>query len=166
MGTLFFEDIQVGHRSSSGPYEVSREEILEFGNRFDPQPFHVDPEAARDSLFGGLVASGCHVFCIRSWLTSHQEDAPALVAGLGLENMQLPNPVRPGDRLRLEVECIGSRVSQKRPDTGVLRMRNTILNQDDAPVMTLVAALLVRRRPEDAARSDTIDANDGGRSRR
>lgn len=146
MATLCFEDYEVGDLSRAGPYVVEEGEILEFGRRFDPQPFHCDPLAARDSVFGGLVASGCHLFCIRSKLVNGQRDLPALVAGLGLEKMSLPNPVRPGDALTLEVECIERRASRSRPAAGILRLRNTIVNQDDLPVLEMVAVLMVRRR--------------------
>jgi acyl dehydratase len=146
MADLCFEDIEVGGTNSVGEYAVTEEEILEFGRRFDPRPFHSDPEAAKTSAFGGLVASGCHVFCIRSWLSSRLDPKPALVAGLGLENMDLPTPVRPGDRLSLRVEFLDKRRSSSRPDRGVVRMRNTLVNQRGEPVMTLVAKLLVACR--------------------
>ena len=146
LATLYFEDYAVGQRSRSGPYVVEEAEILEFGRRFDPQPFHCDPVAARDSVFGGLVASGCHLFCIRSSLVNQQRDVPALVAGLGLEKMELPNPVRPGDALSLTVECIECRESQSRPAAGILRLRNRIENQDGLLVMEMVAVLMVERQ--------------------
>ena len=147
MGDLFFEDIEVGATARVGEYEVTEAEILEFGRRFDPRPFHVDARAAEASEFGALVASGCHVFCIRSWLSSHLSPRPALVAGLGLESLDLPAPVRAGDRLSMRVEYLEKRLSRSRPDRGVVRMRNTIVNQRDEPVMTLVAKLLVPMRP-------------------
>ena len=146
MRTLHFEDYRVGHRASAGPYLVREEEIVEFGRRFDPRPFHVDPVAARGSVFGGLVASGCHVFCIRSWLSNQLPDQPALLAGLGLESLALPNPVRPGDRLFLDVECTGTRPSASRPGAGVVTLENVVRNQDGAPVMRLVALMLVGGR--------------------
>lgn len=143
MGELYFEEIEVGGGAEVGEYLVREEELLELAGRFDPRPFHTDPVAAAASPFGGLVASGCHVFCIRSWLSHRLDPRPALLAGLGLESMDLPNPVRPGDRLRLRVEYLDKRLSQSRRDRGVVRMANTILNQRDEPVMTLVAKLLV-----------------------
>jgi len=146
MTDLYFEDIEVGSTSRAGEYAVTEAEVLEFGRRFDPRPFHSDPLAAASSAFGGLVASGCHVFCIRSWLASRLEPRPALVAGLGLESMDLPNPVRPGDRLSLHVEVLDKRRSTSRPDRGIVRMRNTIVNQGGEPVMTLVAKLMVHCR--------------------
>jgi len=146
MAELCFEDIEVGSTSSVGEYAVTEAEILEFGRRFDPRPFHSDPAAAAASVFGGLVASGCHVFCIRSWLSSRLDPRPSLVAGLGLEAMDLPTPVRPGDRLSLRVEVLDKRRSSSRPDLGIVRMRNTLVNQRGEPVMTLVAKLLVSCR--------------------
>ena len=147
MRELYFEDIEIGGSARVGPYEVSEAEIVELGRRFDARPFHVDPVAAAASPFGGLVASGCHVFCIRSWLSSHLEPRPALVAGLGLETLDLPTPVRPGDRISMEVVYLEKRLSRSRPDRGVVRMRNTLVNQRGEPVMTLVAKLLVPVRP-------------------
>ena len=147
MGDLFFEDIEVGATARVGEYEVTEAEILEFGRRFDPRPFHTDAGAAEASEFGALVASGCHVFCIRSWLSSHLSPRPALIAGLGLEALDLPAPVRAGDRLSMRVEYLEKRLSRSRPDRGIVRMRNTIVNQRDEPVMTLVAKLLVPVRP-------------------
>lgn len=146
MTDLCFEEIEVGSTSRVGEYAVTEQEVLEFGRRFDPRPFHSDPVAAASSAFGGLVASGCHVFCIRSWLASRLEPKPALVAGLGLESMDLPSPVRPGDRLALHVEVLDKRRSSSRPDRGIVRMRNTLVNQRGEPVMTLVAKLLVSCR--------------------
>jgi len=147
MGDLFFEDIEVGATARVGEYEVTEAEILEFGRRFDPRPFHTDARGAEASEFGALVASGCHVFCIRSWLSSHLSPRPALIAGLGLEALDLPAPVRAGDRLSMCVEYLEKRLSRSRPDRGIVRMRNTIVNQRDEPVMTLVAKLLVPVRP-------------------
>ena len=147
MGDLFFEDIEVGATARVGEYEVTEAEILEFGRRFDPRPFHTDARGAEASEFGALVASGCHVFCIRSWLSSRLSPRPALIAGLGLEALDLPAPVRAGDRLSMRVEYLEKRLSRSRPDRGIVRMRNTIVNQRDEPVMTLVAKLLVPVRP-------------------
>ena len=147
MQELFFEDIEIGATARVGEYEVTEAEILEFGRRFDPRPFHTDPHAAKDSRFGALVASGCHVFCVRSWLSSRLSPRPALLAGLGLETLDLPTPVHAGDRLSMRVEYLEKRLSRSRPDRGIVRMRNTVVNQRDEPVMTLVAKILVPVRP-------------------
>ena len=147
MATLHFEDYAVGYAARSGPYLVREEEVVEFGERFDPRPFHVDAEAAKGSAFGGLVASGCHVFCIRSWLSNRLPDQPLLLAGLGSERLDLPTPVRPGDQLSLEVECVDCRPSESRPGAGIVKMRNVVSNQRGEPVMTLDAVMLVGPPP-------------------
>ena len=147
--SLYFEDYELGWESSGGDYLVREDEIREMGERFDPHSFHTDPEAARTSAFGGLVASGAHVFCIRQRLTHEHAAKPALVAGLGAEELDLPNPVRPGDRLTLELECVGRRESRSRADRGLVRLRSTLVNQRGEPVLTMIAKLLVWRRPAD-----------------
>lgn len=143
MATLYFEDYEVGYTAHAGPYRVREEEVIEFGERFDPRPFHVDPVAAQDSIFGGLVASGSHVFCIRSWLSNQLPDQPAVLAGLGSEKLDLPAPVRPGDELSLVVECVDCRPSKSRPGTGIVKMRNDVTNQRGETVLGLVTLMLV-----------------------
>ena len=143
---FYLEDYEPGWSAQSPDYLVSEEEILEFGRRFDPRPFHTDPAAAADSHFGGLVAPGCLVFCIRSWLVAKLPVQAALVAGLGVEALDLPNPVRPGDRLVLRVECLDCRASRSRPDRGIVRLHNVINNQRGDPVLTMVAKVMVERR--------------------
>jgi len=140
------EDYEPGWSSQSPDYLVREEEILEFGRRFDPRPIHTDPEAAARSHFGGLVAPGCLVFCIRSSLAAQLPVQPALVAGLGVEALDLPLPVRPGDRLRLRVECLDRRVSRSRTDRGIVRIRNVMENQRGDSVLTMVSKLMVERR--------------------
>jgi acyl dehydratase len=143
---LYFEDYTPGWSSEGGDYEMREDEIREFGERFDPQPFHTDPEAAKRSHFGGLVACGPHVFCVRSALMNQQSTRPALVAGLGCEQLDLVNPVRPGDRLTLRIECLETRASRSRPDQGIVRLRNVVENQRREPVLTMIAKMLVKRR--------------------
>lgn len=147
METAYFEDMTEDFVARAGGYLVTEAEILEFGRRFDPQPFHTDPVAAKGSIFGGLVAPGTLVVCARSWLVNHLDRCPAYSAGLGVENMNLLNPVRPGDTLRLEVRVLSARPSQSRPDHGVVTCKNLIFNQRDELVMELTPKMLVRRRP-------------------
>ena len=148
MRTLYFEDYTPEWSASGGAYLVTEQELLEMGERFDPRPFHTDPEAARESHFGGLIASGAHIFCIRTRLVHELQEGPALLAGLGLEEMDLPNPVRPGDELSLNQVCIEARPSRSRPDRGIVTLRNTLSNQRGEPVLTMVAKMLVERRSE------------------
>ena len=146
----FYEDLEIGWTARVGRYVMSESEIVEFGTRWDPRPFHVDAEQGRQSHFGGLVASGTHVFCVRSWLSNRLDPPIALVAGLGLDRMEILAPVRPGDELELALECVGRRRSRSRPERGILQIRNTILNQREEAVMRLTAELMVEVREANA----------------
>jgi len=143
----YFEDLTPDFVAYASGYLVTEDEILEFGRRFDPQPFHTDPIAAKDSVFGGLVAPGTLVVCARSWLVNQLDRCPAYSAGLGVENMNLLKPVRPGDTLRLEVRVLSARPSESRPDHGVVTCKNLIFNQRDEVVMELTPKMLVKCRP-------------------
>jgi len=147
LATLYFEDFTVGTTRSYGGYQVSKEEIIEFARRWDPQSFHVDEASALASVFGGLTASACHTFAISSVLTSRHPDVIKNVAALGFEEMRFPNPVRPGDRLSFASECIDRRESHSRPDVGIVTMRSTLANQDGRPVLTMKTSFMVAKRP-------------------
>ena len=144
---LYFEDYTNDFERAGGRYEVSQEEILEFGRRFDPQPMHTDPKAAVDGPFGGLVAPGSLTFAIRNALYNQLPVRPALVAGLGLERMDLPNPVRPGDILSIRIAVTDSRRSKSKPDTGIVTMQQTVENQSGETVLSMISKMIVRARP-------------------
>ena len=156
--TLYFEDYAVGFELKGGAYRVSEEEILEFGGRFDKQPIHNDPEAAARSHFGGLVAPGCLTFCIRTALGHQLPFRPALVAGLGVEKMDLSKPVRPGDVLSIRMLVTDRRVSSSRPDRGIVTMDQAVLNQEGEVVLSMISRMLIELR------GDRGDAS-GGQSR-
>jgi acyl dehydratase len=143
----YLEDLKVGDRFQSGPYEVTEAAIIEFGREFDPQPFHLDPGAAQRTIFRGLVASGWHTAAItmRLLVTCGLNLAGGAV-GLGADELRWPRPVRPGDILRLEIEIVEVRPSRSKPDRGTIRIRYATRNQNDEPVMTLTATALVPRR--------------------
>ena len=143
---LYFEDYVADLSLEGGAYHVSREEILEFGRRFDPQPLHTDEEAAAAGPFGGLIAPGCLTFAIRNALYNQLPVRPVLVAGLGLERLDLSQPVRPGDVLSIRVEVEETRRSKSRPDTGIVTTRQSVLNQSDEVVLSMVAKMIVRSR--------------------
>lgn len=160
--TLYFEDYVVGLEMKGGSYPVREEEILEFGRRFDKQPIHNDPEAAARSHFGGLVAPGCLTFCIRTALGNQMPFRPALVAGLGVEKMDLSKPVRAGDVLSLRMRVTDRRVSSSRPDRGIITMEHAVLNQRDEAVLSMVSRMMVEvrgdaREPEPGV----VDGNSG-----
>jgi acyl dehydratase len=145
---FYFEDYAPDWKLEGGTYHVTEAEILEFGRRFDPQPFHVDPEAAQKGPFGGLIAPGCLTFSIRQALYNQLPVRPVLVAGLGLETMDLPTPVRPGDMLHLVVEVAETRRSRSRPDRGIVATRQSVINQNGETVLTMIAKMIVRARSE------------------
>jgi acyl dehydratase len=144
---LYFEDLAVGQKFFSAARLVDAAEIVEFAAKYDPQPFHVDPEAAKTSLFGGLAASGWHSAAMMMRLVVDSEFRPAGgIIGGGGELLWL-KPVRPGDELRVECEIVELRVSRSRPTRGVVTVRNTMFNQRAEPVQTFTPTLLVERRP-------------------
>lgn len=147
-GLLYLEDLTVGRIFRSGAVTLDLASIRAFAAEFDPQPFHLDEQAAGASVFGGLVASGWHTAALtmRLLVEGELKVAGGLV-GAGIEGLRWPRPVRPGDVLRVESEVLDARPSGSRPDRGVVRVRSTTLNQDGLPVMEQVATLIVPRRP-------------------
>jgi acyl dehydratase len=150
---MYLEDLSVGQVFHSGSVTVELERLKEFAGEFDPQPFHLDEAAAGHSLFGRLVASGWHTAALsmRLMVDSDFKVAGGLI-GIGVEAIQWPRPVYPGDVLRVESEVLETRPSQSNPDRGIVRIRNTTLNQDGQPVMIQTASLVVPRRPAPQAK--------------
>jgi acyl dehydratase len=143
---LYFDDIEVGYRSHVGSYFLSREEIIEVAQRWDPQPFHIDERAAKASVFGGLVASSLHLFAICTRLFYDHADAIQIMAMLSKDAVQLPNPARPGDTLRYDTRCIARRESQSKTDRGVITLQDVLANQHGEPVLTQQVSLMVWKR--------------------
>ncbi len=147
MAKRYFEDYAVGDTVEAGGYRVTSEEIVEFARRYDPVPVHVDEAAARDSMFGGLVASGIHTIAVWNRLRKDAEDGLVMLAGLGIDELRYPHPVRPDDVPSMRSEVIEISPSARKPDRAVMRFRQTVTNQDGVEVMTAVLALLVAGRP-------------------
>ena len=143
---LYFEDYEPGFELQGGRYLVTEEEILEFGRRFDPQPIHNDPEAAAKSRFGGLIAPGCLTFAIRNALGNQLPGRPALIAGLGVERMDLTTPVRPDDVLSIRMTVIERRLSKSKPDAGIITMKHAVENQKGEVVLEMTSRMMVRVR--------------------
>jgi acyl dehydratase len=148
MTLLYLEDLAVGQKFGSGKAVVEAGRIKSFAGEFDPQPFHLDAVAARATLFGDLAASGWHTAALTMRLIVDGDFKPAGgIIGAGVEELRWPRPVRAGDTLRVESEIIEVRPSKSRPEIGLVKVRNTTLNQNDEPVLVQVANLLVPRRP-------------------
>ncbi len=144
--SLYYEDYAPGFEANAGAYLVTEEEILEFGRRFDGQPMHNDKAAAEAGPFGGLIAPGCLTFAIRTALANQLPGRPALIAGLGVERMDLPKPVRPGDVLSLRMLVKERRRSASRPERGIITMEHQVLNQDGESVLTMISRMMVEAR--------------------
>jgi acyl dehydratase len=147
----YLEEFAPGQKFGSGQVRVDRERIKSFAAEFDPQPFHLDEEAARDSIFTGLAASGWHPAALTMRLLVEGELKPAGgIVGAGFDEFRWPRPVRPGDELHLESEVLEVRQSKSRPDKGVIKVRTTTLNQNNQPVQISVGKLIVIRRSASA----------------
>ncbi|HTR15591.1 MAG TPA: MaoC family dehydratase [Acetobacteraceae bacterium] len=144
---IYLEDFVVGQKRRSRTYTVTLEEIREFASRYDPQPFHLDEEAGRNSMFGGLVASGWHTAAITMRLiVDSQDKREGGTIGAGVEISWL-KPTRPGDTLWAESEVIEVTPSHSRPDRGIVTSRTVTYNQDNEPVQILQSRAVAPRRP-------------------
>ncbi|MBR0826272.1 acyl dehydratase [Bradyrhizobium manausense] len=156
MTSLYFEEAEIGQLRTAGPYLVSKDEIIEFAQRYDPQPFDIDEEAAARSVFAGLTASGAHTFAILiSLLSKTQPYSLRVLAGLGWDELKLPTPVRPGDELSLEVAILEKRESKSSADRGVVRNQMHLRNQKREVALQCINNVLVARRPAGADRKDS-----------
>jgi len=144
---LYLDDFAVGQRFTSGNVVVNADEVKSFAARFDPQPFHLDEAAAKRSVFGGLIASGWHTaaMAMRLLVDSDLRIAGGLI-GLGGE-MSWPRATKPGDVLHVESEVLEVTPSRSKPDRGIVKMRNTTLNQHGEAVQVAVVNMLVPRKP-------------------
>ena len=144
----YLEDFSPGQIFGSGRLRVERERIKSFAAEFDPQPFHLDEEAARNSLFGGLAASGWHTAALTMRLLVESDLKPAGgILGAGFDEFRWPRPVRPGDELHVESEVLEVRASKSRPGQGVIKVKTTTLNQNGEAVQISIGNLIVPRRP-------------------
>jgi len=145
----YFEDLVVGAETDFGTYDVTREEVLEFARKYDPQPFHLSDEAAAQTHFGRLSASGWHTAAMTMALIARAvvKDEQAGLGSPGIDELRWLKPVYPGDTLHVRGEILDKTPSRSRPDMGSFRTRTTVTNQDDVPVMTFVSIVLIRRRP-------------------
>lgn len=149
----YYEDLVIGTVTRSrSTYKVTREEVIEFASKYDPQPFHLSDEAAAKTFFGRLSASGWHTGAIamRLMVDSWKDQEPT--AGLGspgIDELRWVKPVHPGDELRVEMELIAKRRMKSRRDMGVTKSRQTVFNQNDEVVMTMLSnGLITVRNPD------------------
>lgn len=165
-GRLHWEDFAPGSVRELGTTGVTAEEIREFAGRYDPQPFHLDEEAGRRSMFGGLCASGWHTCALAMRLTVDNllKDSTSL-GSPGLDSLRWLKPVYPGDRLALRHTILETRALRKRPETGIVRSRWEMFNQDGAKVLEMEGhGFFGRRAPATAEELAALDAAQGLKS--
>jgi acyl dehydratase len=155
MNPQYWEDVMIGTRRELGSYLFTEEEIIAFGKKYDPQVFHVDPEGAKSSIFGGLIASGWHTAAIWMKLAIAErqrapEDSPLMRAGVspGYEDMRWLRPVRPGMRLTYSSQVVGKRELASRPNLGLVLTRNEARDEAGALVFCFTGKGFVQRRPK------------------
>ncbi|HTA47468.1 MAG TPA: MaoC family dehydratase [Bryobacteraceae bacterium] len=145
----YFEDYTPGHVYELGTTNASEAEIIDFAQRFDPQYFHIDPEKAKSSRFGGIIASGWHtISVVMRVYVDHYLSHVASLASPGVDEIRWPNPVRPGDVLKVRVTVLDARPSRSKPDRGIVRGRIEAFNQRDEPVLSMIGLSIIGRRPQ------------------
>jgi len=133
----YFDDFRVGDTFQSGGLTLSEAMLLDFAMKYDPQPFHLDVEAAKQSIYGGLIASGCQTLAVALRLfLSERVLASCSLGSPGIEEIRYKKPVRPGDTLSVKTEILEKNPSRSRTDRGVLRIGYTVTNQNQEPVLT------------------------------
>lgn len=144
----YFEDMEVGAKASFGRYEVTREEVLEFARKYDPQPFHLDDEAAAQTHFGRISASGWHTcaMTMRMMVDNLSANRQAGLGSPGQDELRWHRPVYPGDVLRVETELLEKTRSRSRPEMGSMRSAIRVYNQNDQLVMSMTGIGLIRVR--------------------
>ncbi len=153
-GLRYFDDYLPGATYDCGIFSVNEDEIVSFARQFDPQPLHVDPGAAARGPFGGLIASGWHTAAlVMRQLVDHYLPAEASLGSPGLDEMRWPDPVRPGDTLRVRATVVEARRSLSKPDRGIIKTMIEAVNQDGRTVMqvTVTSLMLVRPGPDAGA---------------
>ena len=145
---MYLEDFPVGTRWSAGEFTVTAEEALEFASRYDPQPMHTDAKAAAKGRFGELIASGWHTAAlVMGVLARARLFGDTEVLGLGVDQLQWPTPVRFGDVMAVDVEVVGNRPSESKPEFGIAKLKTVARNQRDEVVYSMISNCWVPRRP-------------------
>ena len=147
-GLIYFEDLEIGAKAAFGRYEVTREEVIEFAQKYDPQPFHLSDLAAAQTHFGRISASGWHTcaMVMRMLVDNITARKQAGLGSPGQDELRWHRPVYPGDALRVETELLSKQLSRSRPEMGSFRSDVRIYNQDDQLVMSFKSIGLIRVR--------------------
>jgi len=145
---IHFEDLRPDVEMWFGPLTVSAEDIVRFARQYDPQPFHLSDEGARDTIFGSLAASGWHTAALTmKMMIGDPNQRVASLGSPGFDDLRWRRPVYPGDTLRVRLRCIDTKPSQSRPSMGIARFQVETLNQNDDVVMSFISIAMIARRP-------------------
>jgi acyl dehydratase len=145
--TLTFEDFPPGHFGTIGPRRVTREEILAFAAEFDPQPMHLDEEAAGGSMLGGLAASGWHLCSLMMrMMVDGYMGRTAVIASPGVDQLRWLAPLRPGDDITLDIDVVEARVSRSRPETGIVTFKGVVRNAAGQVLCEMLSPIMIQRR--------------------
>jgi acyl dehydratase len=147
----YFEDLEIGAETEFGSYAVTREEVLEFARKYDPQPFHLSDEGAAGTHFGRLCASGWHTAAMAMAVIARNvvEGGQAGLGSPGIDELRWLKPVYPGDTLHVHGKIVDKTPSRSKPELGSFRTETTVTNQDGVPVMRFTSIVLIRRRPSE-----------------
>ena len=150
---VYFEDLELGAKTVFGHYDVTREEVLEFARKYDPQPFHLSDEEAAKTHFGRISASGWHTCAMTMAVLARHvvENGQAGLGSPGIDELRWLKPVYPGDRLTVTGTIVEKTPSRSKPEIGVIRTETVVTNQEDVPVMRFTSIVMMRRRPGAAA---------------
>ncbi|NQT71207.1 MAG: MaoC family dehydratase N-terminal domain-containing protein [Chloroflexi bacterium] len=143
---LYFEDFELNQTFDTGSYIVDKDEAIEFAKKWDPQIYHIDEEAAKKSIYGGLTVPSSYMIAVSDLLNTSYFPEAAVIAALGRQDMEFPNPARPGDRLTCLNQTIERRESKTKPDRGILRNRIELKNQNDEIVLSYVVTTMISKR--------------------
>ena len=145
----YFEDLEVGAETEFGSYDVTREEVLDFARKYDPQPFHLSDEGAAGTHFGRLCASGWHTAAMTMAVIARSvvDSGQAGLGSPGIDELRWLKPVYPGDTLHVRGKIVDKTPSRSKPEIGSFRTETIVTNQDGAPVMRFTSIVLIRRRP-------------------
>ncbi|MCB1716033.1 MAG: MaoC family dehydratase [Candidatus Competibacteraceae bacterium] len=160
MSRYYFDDLTLGQRFRSEAVHVDESEIIAFARLYDPQSFHTDPELAKQTVFGGLLAPGLYTLCLSfgQWFRLNNWES---FGSPGLDKLRWIKPLRPGDSLHVETEILSLRASQSKPDRGIVIFRHEAYNQNQELIMTLECTDFVRRRPTPASSGDSTENSTG-----
>ncbi|HEX8126945.1 MAG TPA: MaoC family dehydratase [Allosphingosinicella sp.] len=146
---IYFEDLETGRETEFGRYQVTREEVLDFARKYDPQPFHLSDEAAARTHFGRLAASGWHTCAMTMAVIARRvmDEEQAGLGSPGVDELRWLKPVYPGDTLIVRGRILDKTPSRSKRDIGSFRTETEVTNQDGIPVMRFTSIVLIRRRP-------------------